>query len=282
MNKLLIILLFLNSCTKGQSIRISASPISHVLPVIQSYLIVFAGESNSGGIAPNSAATTAEKAERSQVVIYNNGTSAFENLHVGVNNNIGHTGLQAYVNTGHGWELELANSVDSGDLQNPVYLVKTGQGGSLIADWAASGSGSSTVGTGLSYWQTFMNRVDSAKMLLTTINGGVDPAIYIFYEHGGNDALYSTNAATFKAATIAHIAKIRVRYGNVPFFMTLQPPSISALNTTLTEIAAEVADCFVIPETGCTTLADTYHWDYLSMKIMADRLIASLKTNYGR
>src|SRR5689334_9823752 len=58
-------------------------------------VFVFAGESNSGGIALNSDATETELAPRSSVQIMNlySGTFAFETLDIGFNNLVDHAGL---------------------------------------------------------------------------------------------------------------------------------------------------------------------------------------------
>jgi hypothetical protein len=87
--------------------------------------LVFAGESNSGGIALNSEATPAELAPRPAVQIMNlySGTFGFEPLRIGFNNVVDHEGLSTnpiYVPMPpngilvHGMELGLTNAVEAG------------------------------------------------------------------------------------------------------------------------------------------------------------------------
>ena len=77
---------------------------------VDSILIILAGESNGGGLAPNASATTWELAARDSVYILNNNSLLFEKLHIGTNNNIDVNGLN---NTTHGLELGLSNLVNT-------------------------------------------------------------------------------------------------------------------------------------------------------------------------
>jgi hypothetical protein len=86
----------------------SGSSSSRMVP-----LIIFNGESNSGGYADNSEALPSELAPRPSVQILDNiGLASFLDLDIGTNNNVDHLGLS---NTSHGWELGLANSVEAGE-----------------------------------------------------------------------------------------------------------------------------------------------------------------------
>jgi hypothetical protein len=77
-------------------------------------LIIFNGESNSGGYAANTPATTAELAPTEAIKILNNVTMKFEALQVGANNLLGHDRLTDYSATHHGLELGLANAARDG------------------------------------------------------------------------------------------------------------------------------------------------------------------------
>ena len=102
-------------------------------------IFVITGESNSGGIGSNAQATPAERKARPCVQIMNltNGRFNFEPLHLGVNNLRAHVGLQKYYDTCHGFENQLANVVETNAFPGykQVYLIKTGHGGSRIAQW---------------------------------------------------------------------------------------------------------------------------------------------------
>jgi len=233
-------------------------------------LIVFTGESNSGGYALNSEATTEELAPRPAVQILNNTSLVFEALDIGTNNLIGHTGLSN--GTTHGWELMLANRVEAGTfIPSPCYLVKTGQGASTIAQW--------DVGDASGYWNTFQTRVDEAIDLLTTLTGSA-PSIYLFYSQGINDAIAGTSTATWKTKTLAHWDKIRAKYGQVPIVATKFMSNYSAYNTAIDEVVAQRQDAYAVV-TSDATLRDANHWDYAGMKLVSGRMQDVFLQNYA-
>lgn len=232
-------------------------------------LIVFTGESNSGGQALNADALPGEIGERPEVLIMQNITLRFTNLNIGVNNNLGHQGMSV-VNQllWHGWELQLANRIDTGTLGLPfIRIVKTGMGGSVIDNWGVD-SFFQTV----SPWAKFQERVDRA--LYYTRNIG-DNKFVIFYSQGINDASDAGwNPTTWKTKTKAHFDKIRAKYGNVPIIMTkfmTTTTNAAALNTAVEEICAEYTNCYFVE--GSNDVDDSKHWSYEGMKVMSDRLV---------
>lgn len=223
-------------------------------------LIVFNGESNSGGQAPNASASAPELAPRSSVQILNNTTFLFEDLDVGTNNNIDHYNLPPFVY--HGWEIGLANSVESNLwLENQIYLVKTGQGGSQLSQW----------GVGSTFYTKFYDRVSSAINLITA--SGKIPLIYMWWTFGINDAIAGTNQATWMTGCKALHARMRDDFGYFPIFS----PRIMAgspgepYNTSIDAYAASDPMFFTVPSTGATQ-NDSNHWDYAGMKLLATRL----------
>lgn len=233
------------------------------VPDFDTFLIVFSGESNSGGFAVNADATAPELAARPSVQILNNTSFVFQNLQVGVNNLIDHAGLPA--NATHGWEIGLANGVDDGDFgpsYSQLYLVKTGQGGSTISQWNVGGT----------YMNKFTQRINSAKTILDTAGTTYYPIIW--YTQGINDAIAGTNINTWKSATISHFADMRALLGsNTPILMTtLMTPTYNSYNTAINEIAASTSNVYVVDTTGAT-LRDSNHWDYAGMKLIAGRMI---------
>lgn len=234
-------------------------------------LIVFTGESNSGGQASNNAATAYELSQRPSVQILNNNSFTFEALHIAGGNNLyGHYGLDPeYLGVMHGWELELANLVEGGRFPAaPCYLVKTGQGGSKISQW----------NEGDRYYTSFIKRVDAAIAGLQQISGAA-PRMFIVYSQGINDAISNVDVSTWKAATIAHIDKIRTRYGaEIPFIVTLFMNTFSlaaAYNNAIVEISNELKGIYTVVGADLTR-DDIYHWDYNGMKKLADRLLGSV------
>lgn len=242
-------------------------------------LLIFAGESNAGGLAVNADATAPELAARSSVRILDNTTLAWADLDVGTNNLVGHFGLPD--NATHGLEIGLANTVDAGRWPNSppqIYLVKTGQGGSVIAEWATGHSSG--------YWSTFLSRVNAAKGLLQTAGVGVTPIV--FYSQGINDALLGvpTPVATWKSQTIAHLAKIRSELGaTTPIYMTrfAAPPlaaSDTAYNVAMDEIAA--ADSYTkVLDTAALGIVNTHHWSYQGYLALAERLLDEINGAAG-
>lgn len=241
-----------------------------VKPSVGVPLIIFTGESNSGGYALNTQATSDELLPRAGVQILNNDTLIFEDLDIGTNNLIGHAGLSN--GPTHGWELMLANRVEGTTfIPAPCYLVKTGQGASTIAQWDE--------GDGSGYWTTFQARVDEAIDLLTTLTGSA-PAPYIFYSQGINDSLASTAVETWKTKTLAHWDKIRAKYGMVPIVATKFMSYYSTYNTAIDEIVAQRQDTYAV-ETQDATLRDTNHWDYAGMKLVSSRMQEVFLQNYA-
>lgn len=223
-------------------------------------LLVFSGESNSGGQVLNSEASEVEIAPRPRVQILNNLTFCFEALDIGTNNNLDHFNLSA--TDFHGWELELANRLYAGTLpDDTIYLVKTGQGGSAISEWA----------DGSTYFAKFKRRMDSAIAKIT-YQYCKAPDVVLFYTQGINDALANTNIETWKAATIAHFAKIRALYGNISIYVPYFMNGFEPYNTAYDQIVTEVGHITMVISTGAA-LQDSYHWSYAGMKVVADNLI---------
>jgi hypothetical protein len=230
-------------------------------------LIVFTGESNSGGRALNSVASPAERAERSSVKILNNTSLTFENLDIGTNNLLGHAGITPAAE--HSWELQLARRVEASDFGIPlVYIVKTGQGGTKIVDWADG----ATSYLSTNCWQLLKDRVDAALALLQAAQP-LPVQIYIFYSQGINDHVAGTDITTWKTNTIAHLAKIRTRYGStVKIVMTKFPSAtFSSYNTAIDEITASDQYTFSSPTEDPPFSSN--HWTYNGQKLVADRLI---------
>lgn len=240
----------------------SVSATSRVVPVI-----VIIGESNAGGTALNTNATTEELLPRSSVKILNNTSLLFEDLNIGTNNLLGHAGLTN--GTTHGLELGLANSVESGDWgTNSVYLIKTGQGGSVISQWGSSDT----------YFTAFLARINAAKALLKA--AGKIPLFYVWHSHGINDAIANTNGSTWKAGTIDLFRRIRQELGFVPILTTrLMEPTYTTYNTFLDSLTSDNF-VYAINTTGAG-LKDVNHWNYAGMKLIASRMVQTCTSDIG-
>lgn len=227
-------------------------------------LFIINGESNSGGYALNSEALSSELLPRPAVQILDNtALLTFQDLDIGTNNLIGHSGLSN--GSTHGFELELANRAELRHFyKEPCYLVKTGQGGSMISQWAI----------GQSFWNIFVDRVEAAQDLLSAVD--YDP--YILFSLGINDAIAGTNVNTWKAATIVHLANMRTLVGaNTPIVMTQfngmgGGSTYDSYSDAIQEICDELVGVYCVPATGAG-LRDTNHWNYSGMKLMSGRML---------
>ena len=221
-------------------------------------LVIITGESNSGGFALNSEATAEELATRSAVQILDNDALVFRPLDIGTNNLLGHAGLKPTET--HGFELELANRAERLPKESlPVYLVKTGQGGSRIAEWAADGR----------YFQTFRSRIAAAKRLLAEEQ--VRPVI--LFSLGINDAIAGTPLEQWKPAVEEHLARLRKEIGDdTPIVMTRFMPRYAAYNTAIEELCKKVPGTSSV-DTLDAPLRDPNHWNYVGMKLVAGRML---------
>lgn len=225
-------------------------------------LIIINGESNSGGIGLNSDLAASELLSRSSVQILNNNTLNFEPLLIGSNNLIGHVGLESYASNSHGWEAGLANAVEAGLFKgfNQVFLVKTGQGGSVIDQWAINGA----------FFSSYISRVQAAKQLI--LNMGKTPIPYIWYTQGINDRIAGTNGTTWKTKTIEHFKNLRRYIGYAPVIAPLFMSGQDPYNTYLSEIQATEKYFFTIDSTG-SGLRDGNHWNAQGLKLLASRMV---------
>ena len=234
-------------------------------------LFIFLGESNSGGVAPNSDATAGELAPRAALQIWNKNTAAFEDLEIGVNNMIGHVGAES--SPIHGMELQLAADFEDGRFSSSTgYLVKTAQGGSLITQWDD--------GHASGYWSNAVTQMNAAYDAMETAGVTVS-GIYVFISLGINDGLGgggSVNAATYKTKMIDLIARLRTNLGaTTPVCLTkfenMAFGGYPTYCTALDEIDAADAYSAAVTSAGTTLLGDQNHWDYLGMKLMTERML---------
>jgi hypothetical protein len=243
-------------------------------------LFVFTGESNSGGSALNSDATAEELAPQPQVQILNNSTLLYEDLDIGTNNLLDHFGLSAYQETDHGLELEIANQVLARNwLTDVVYLCKTGQGGSTVAQW---------LDDSLTYARKFSQRTALAMQYLE--DAGVAYRPVVFQSIGINDAIANTEPAAYKTGLIDIHQNIRSVLGSDTLIvMTLfGSPIVSGqengeINNAILEVAADDARVLTLDTTGFA--ASGSHWSYAGMKSLAavfrDAVLSNRPQNLG-
>ncbi|MCF7838951.1 MAG: sialate O-acetylesterase [Candidatus Marinimicrobia bacterium] len=229
---------------------------------------VIHGESNSGGIGLNADATAAERAPRPGVQILNPAEDrlAFEDLRLGVNNLRGHRRLEAYEGICHGLENALALAVEAGLFapRRQVYLIKTGQGGSRIAQWAPDAR------TG--YWQTWLERVRAGKQQLPP-----DTQWVLWFSLGINDGIDGTPIPGWQDAVAAHLDRIRAELPGVVIVMTqFQSMGYPEINRAIAEIADQADDVDAVDSTGAE-LRNKNHWNYAGLKTVGARLVEATR-----
>lgn len=221
-------------------------------------LVIFIGESNSGGQALNTALTAAEKAVRPAVQILNNTTLTFEPLQIGVNNNLDHDRLPP--TTMHGWEAGLADSAEAGEWADQVFLLKAGQGGSTLVQWDA----------GTAYSTKFSARFAAASAAIRA--DGYEPQVYIWMSIGINDHLGGTSVAEFGSRLIAWTARIRAITGAAPVMITRLPVPYDSYNAAIDQIDQDDPLMWGI-STQNAPRDDVSHWSSAGMKRIARSML---------
>ena len=227
-------------------------------------VFVFTGESNSGGIGLNSQATPSEMRPRPSVQIMNlvDEKNVFEALQLGVNNLRGHVELALYYDTCHGLENGLADSVESNSSASnkSVYLIKTGQGASLISQWKPDDASG--------YWSTFMRRIEAARHQLPA-----DPRWVVWFSLGINDAIGGTPITMWKQDTLAHLQRMKAKLpGCIIVITQFQSMNVyPQIDNAIQEIAAIEPGVYAVDSIGAT-LADSNHWDYSGLKTLAKKM----------
>lgn len=244
------------------------------------------GESNAASYVPNSQIPTGnqpnELGVRDAVSIVNNSSLIMETLNIGVNNKLDE--FNALPVASHGWELGIANSVETGGLSSysELTLVKAAHGGAKIRQFWANATG--TDGTpATNFWTKFVSRYEVAKdSILAT---GDTPEVFVLFSQGINDALpwfggYGDVSPTlWKTEVQDFISRIRGVVGySCPVLMTkFDSYYESYVNVQIDGIVAETINTFAISSSGLAKY-DDYHWDYASSKVLAYRFTSQINT----
>jgi hypothetical protein len=190
------------------------------------------------------------------------------------------------MNNAHGMELEIANAYEANAFGGrTVYLVKTGQGGTTIAQWADEATYSAESDT-IEPFDTCVTRINAAKSVVTTLEGTA-PEIIMFWSQGINDRGIGTDVTTWKNATKVVLAAIRTGVGTAfPIFTTkfesITGVDMSSYDTAISAYASEMIDVTAVSTVGFET-SQVYagagnHWGYTGMKAVAAAMINSYLT----
>lgn len=234
-------------------------------PQEESILFLFAGESNAGNQVHNDRAMPNEIGLRN-LQILNNSTLTFEQLNIGVNNSIDQRAAPA---DSHGWDLGLANLVDSGIFGGKrVFLVNLSQGGSLIGQY--------NEGADTNYRNKIIARANAAMTALRAISNNI--TVYMVYSHGINDEVANiVNESQFQSMTQNHLSFLESQFGsNLKLVMT-KFEKFPKFNQSIQNIVNGNGRYRAI-ETAGLSLQDTYHWGYDSQKYIITQSVNLLKS----
>ncbi len=241
-----------------------AGSMSHWIPA---NAIEIAGESTLVGFADNADAAAWEVGLRPELSLWDNiGGTSFITPNIGVNSCLG-CNLGISDATVHGIEVSLANAIRDGlypgySSLHPLSIIKTGWGGSTIADWVFGGT----------RWNVMAARYAAAIAVL-----GPNVKWETWFAIGVNDGQAGTNVATYKAAVIAHFAARRTLMGVNTVIRVLKLPDpganqYAAYDTALRQICAadtsgntvfvETSGCDILNTDGHDVKGDQLHYNY--------------------
>lgn len=237
-------------------------------------VFVITGESNSGGNGDNSAASQKEREPRAGVQIMNltNGEFGFEDMQLGVNNLRDHFRMnETHYTSWHGFENELANVVEAGGFpgHKQVYLIKTGHGGSRVAEWGEHHPSG--------FWKKFIQRIDAGKRQLPD-----HPQWVVWFSLGINDAIAKTPMDEWEKGIRAHLKRMKTELPGAVIVMTQfqSMEKYPQIDKALADIAASEADVYVVDSTGAE-LKNANHWSYAGLKTVTQRMVRITREAIG-
>jgi Carbohydrate esterase, sialic acid-specific acetylesterase len=245
-------------------------------------VIVFTGESNTGGLAYNLSATADEKLPQPRLKILNNNTLLFESLLIGTNNITDHedatdgyglTLSPTWASSRHGWEVPLSTAIRRNEFgQRPVYLIKTGQGGSKAAEWESL--------SGARRMSKFIARINAMAAIV-----GNQFDVVIWMSIGINDAINNglSYRGTYNAKMAIYLANIRAQFPGrrCPILMTGLTEAYPEYTEEVKRVALNNGAVFV-PTDGASQIdtegGDVNHWGYSGVQTIGNRLIKLTKS----
>lgn len=236
-------------------------------------VIIKWGESNSAGRALNTSATAQELLPQPRLRYLNNTSLTFENLTIGTNNILGHDRANAangvdeptsWAKTRHGWELTLARRITENTFGlRPIYMLHTGQGGSLAAEW----------GAGSSYMETYNTRVTALKNALPAFD------CVIWGTIGINDSINRAGQeSSYITAMAGNLTRLRAPFNQkVPIFLTGLTNAHSSYTQAVKAVCDNNPNTYFVPSLNASENpadgGDSNHWGYQGVQLIANRLI---------
>lgn len=239
-------------------------------------VIVSLGESNAGGLGRNDDLGSIARIINPKAVILNNDTLVLEDYYLGVNNQLGHSGISdvpANADT-HGIQYTLVDKAQTPP-QRPTVLVKAGQGGSTVADWLSTSS------TG--YWSTLVTRYNEALAQVSA--RGLTPVVYFVYWLGINDAITpGFNPVTWRTNNDQVLAQIRGLGGaTVPILQVKlmdNEPNRGLVNVEIDSTATVLNDYYPVEVAVADPFVtlDTYHWSATGYRLIGENVNAVINS----
>ena len=232
---------------------------------VKKLLIVAQGESNTGGIALNANLHPEEIGPRN-LNFLNVTTLLFEPLHIGVNNNLDHLGLDS---TTHSWENGLA-TINEGDSTRDIWYVQAGQGGSKVLEWVGGFGGG-------------IPKRDERLAAAKSVEDFDDVVFWISI--GINDARDATPLADYRDALPVIFANIRAACPGAKIVITelIDDGTTNDYNLLRREYDAEIraaadadADVISVSVEGLPLL-NFSHWNAEGHRLLARRMYAATK-----
>ncbi len=211
-------------------------------------------ESNGPGYGVNSELSSAERLPR-KARIYD--LSKMSPLIIGVNN----FGTSA---TQHGWELQLSNGKDSGYFgAKNLYLMKSSQGSTRVADWAVGGT----------LYNRMIDRLNNSIWLIEAernVSPGDSLRLWMLISLGINDMFAGLSSSSFKTALDAILDQLHTLYPTMKFVLTkFNQPAYTSYNTTYDAIAAARSSyVYTIYDANAQLQGDNTHWGTEGWKTM--------------
>lgn len=234
-----------------------AGPISQPVNVI-----LLTGQSNSIGVGENSDATAEELEVSSDLLIWNESMQGFQGLEIGANN-IGASSSK------HGIELGLESEIiDS--FNTPVHLIKWGVSATGIVEHLPGGSVYDP------FWTDYV-RVGINSL----INAGNTVRVSLVFIQGEKDSNTTEDTNAYSSRLDSWVSQWQSNLGAGLPINLVEIYETNANDTTINTAFANKATLegnVNVIETGDLSSFDNLHWGYEQLKVIADRVVSSIKT----
>jgi len=245
-------------------------------------LLIFDGESGSGGAGLAASCTGAEITVRTKTKMFDSTTGKFQSLLVGANQQRSHVSKTiASLGPNMGWEVGIANDVDAGTFNSgqTTYILKIGRGSSFISEFASGYTDANGINVRAVKFQKIVDCITEMNRLGLSVNP------FILFSMGINDQVIATPAATWETDTGNYMTALKNQVNSQVLSITGQTVNVPALYSKLTPTfnaydanIQTLAGAGLYFETSDLTFRDTAHLDYAGLKVLATRFLTKVQT----